>query len=424
MVMDRNNMSHAPAGTPGGGRFDGKGAGAGADDVEPPAGPTGATAVVVRAIRADPDVSEWADRTGRLLDELTAGPAGDDADTGLLVAAIAFDPDGPGGSRSDYIADHVRDALTRSPLRARDRTALETRVRDDIMRTAVHPIEELRRLGLTAGDGERPARPDPSYRPRTFADDRDIARGRAAARGAATRRARRDAVMAAHLAPLDDRMRARFERDVTPASAVGATPLEDAAAYADALAELASRGWDPEAGAAWRRTAGFRRLERELLAGRRPTPAYRRLRDAIGDDPDSYRRLMASGDGMLASDARVMKPFAGLRAGGQTAMLRLAFEHRGTAGALALLRRDPSIEYTVGDPRTHTFRAEHDAVVPDLADDGTVIGSRHTMIGANGIRPASVMAWIHREEPGSPAWEARARERFAGAHGGDWRPAD
>ncbi|KAA8825360.1 hypothetical protein [Bifidobacterium myosotis] len=37
MVTDRNNMSHAPAGTPGGGRFDGKGAGGGADDVEPPA---------------------------------------------------------------------------------------------------------------------------------------------------------------------------------------------------------------------------------------------------------------------------------------------------------------------------------------------------------------------------------------------------
>ncbi|KAA8825089.1 hypothetical protein [Bifidobacterium myosotis] len=37
MVMDRNNMSHRPAGTPDGGRFDGRGGGAGADDVEPPA---------------------------------------------------------------------------------------------------------------------------------------------------------------------------------------------------------------------------------------------------------------------------------------------------------------------------------------------------------------------------------------------------
>lgn len=37
MVMDRNNRSHAPKGTPGGGRFEPKGGDAPADDVTPPA---------------------------------------------------------------------------------------------------------------------------------------------------------------------------------------------------------------------------------------------------------------------------------------------------------------------------------------------------------------------------------------------------
>lgn len=36
MVMDRNNRSHAPKGTPGGGRFEPKGGDAPADDVTPP----------------------------------------------------------------------------------------------------------------------------------------------------------------------------------------------------------------------------------------------------------------------------------------------------------------------------------------------------------------------------------------------------
>lgn len=34
------------------------------------------------------------------------------------------------------------------------------------------------------------------------------------------------------------------------------------------------------------------------------------------------------------------------------------------------------------------------------------------------------MSWIHREKPGSPAWEARARQRFKEANGGEWTAAE
>ena len=44
--------------------------------------------------------------------------------------------------------------------------------------------------------------------------------------------------------------------------------------------------------------------------------------------------------------------------------------------------------------------------------DGSPYKPEHTIITANGINPASVMSWIHREKPGSPAWEQRARQRF------------
>ena len=45
---------------------------------------------------------------------------------------------------------------------------------------------------------------------------------------------------------------------------------------------------------------------------------------------------------------------------GQAAMLRLTAKHRGIEDAVRLARRDQSIEYTVADAKTHTFRSDHD----------------------------------------------------------------
>lgn len=55
--------------------------------------------------------------------------------------------------------------------------------------------------------------------------------------------------------------------------------------------------------------------------------------------------------------------------------------------------------------------------------DGSTYPIGHTVITANGIKPSGVMGWTHREKPGTPEWERRARARFEEANGGEWRRA-
>ena len=105
-------------------------------------------------------------------------------------------------------------------------------------------------------------------------------------------------------------------------------------------------------------------------------------------------------------------------------MLRLAAKHRGVGDAIRLARWDPAVEYTVPDAKHHTFRMEHDRSGIGHMSDGSTYPVGHTIITANGIKPASVMSWIYREKPGSPAWERRARRRFEESNGGEWKPAE
>ena len=76
------------------------------------------------------------------------------------------------------------------------------------------------------------------------------------------------------------------------------------------------------------------------------------------------------------------------------------------------------------DAKTHTFRMEHDRPGIGYYSDGSTYPIGHTVITANGIKPASVMSWIHNEKPGTPEWEARTRTRFEESNGGEWKPAE
>lgn len=105
-------------------------------------------------------------------------------------------------------------------------------------------------------------------------------------------------------------------------------------------------------------------------------------------------------------------------------MLRLTAKHRGVADALRLARWDPSIEYTVADAKTHTFRSRHDGPGVVRMSDGSTYPVEHTIITGNGIKPATVMSWIHGETPGSEAWVRRAEQRFGETRGGEWRQAE
>lgn len=69
-----------------------------------------AVAHVASLVSADPDTAEFEPWLSDRLSTLTAGASmsgQDDSDVRLIAANIQYDPDGPGGSRSDYLASHV-----------------------------------------------------------------------------------------------------------------------------------------------------------------------------------------------------------------------------------------------------------------------------------------------------------------------------
>ncbi|MBT1161739.1 hypothetical protein [Bifidobacterium sp. SO1] len=63
-------------------------------------------------------------------------------------------------------------------------------------------------------------------------------------------------------------------------------------AFASMLSEEQRNGWNPDRGESFRRTRGFRDLERRLLRGRSKTRCYMMLRDALCDDMRSYVDFM------------------------------------------------------------------------------------------------------------------------------------
>lgn len=436
MTADRNNRSHRPKGLPQGvaGTFDTTAATTGIDDVAPPSAGgrrlDDAMADAMNAIMMDPDVAAYAGHAATRLDLLVGRQAmpGETDDMPLIIENLRYDPQAPGGSHADYIADHIEAAYDGIPVKAPDRTQLEQETRQHILETALDPNRELRKLGL------EPVRPDEhtnAYagpQPEDWVGDYDEEtaerRHEAAWKGTQTKQARYAAATEKHLSPLNDDMRDLYKTNVDR-GLINGSAFDDRMAFADTLHELQEDGWNPQAGREYRKSKEFRKLEKQLLDGRKPTRRYRQLRDALCDDEHEYRAFMAADPDVFDPDERIVKPFAGLGPDvGQAAMLRLAAKHRGVGDAIRLARWDPAVEYTVPDAKHHTFRMEHDRPGIGHMSDGSTYPVGHTIITANGIKPSSVMSWIHREKPGSPAWEARARQRFAESNGGEWKPAE
>lgn len=369
----------------------------------------------------DPDVADYSQYAASRLDELVARPAkpGETDDMPLIVANLRYDPMGADGSRADYLADHVQAAYDGVPVKARDRIQLAEETRQHILDTAVDPDKALRELGLRpVQPGEHVGGPDTPRSPGELAE----LRYQAALKGAQTKQARYDAASEKHLAPLNEQMLGLYKANVNR-GLINGSAFDDKMAFADALHELQEDGWNPEKGKEYRQSKDFKKLEKQLLNGRKPTRRYRQLRDALCDDEHGYRAFMAADPDVFDPDERIVKPFAGLGPDvGQAAMLRLAAKHRGVTGALALARWDPGIEYVTADAKTHTFRMEHDRPGIGYMSDGGTYPVDHTIITANGVKPSSVMSWIYGEKPGSPAWERRARRRFEESNGGEWKP--
>lgn len=370
----------------------------------------------------DPDVADYSQYAASRLDELVARPAkpGETDDMPLIVANLRYDPMGADGSRADYLADHVQAAYDGVPVKARDRIQLAEETRQHILDTAVDPDKALRELGLrTVQPGEHVGGPDTPRFPGELAE----LRYQAALKGAQTKQARYDAASEKHLAPLNEQMLGLYKANVNR-GLINGSAFDDKMAFADTLHELQDDGWNPEKGKEYRQSKDFKKLEKQLLNGRKPTRRYRQMRDALCDNEQEYRAFMAANPDVFDPDEKAKKPFAGLGPDvGQAAMLRLAAKHRGVRGAVALARWDPGVEYTVPDAKHHTFRMEHDRPGIGHMSDGSTYPVGHTIITANGIKPSSVMSWIHREKPGSPEWEHRARQRFMEQNGGDWHSA-
>lgn len=263
----------------------------------------------VMLVGNDPDTREHAPAVKKVLerwlhDARECDPGEDD--TPILLELIHYDPDGPGGSASDYLHEHLETAFHDRHYRVRDREALIGRAQENILATALNPDRVFDRLGLPhATRAERAGMngPEPGMNadmqrlaslgltgydgPIPYADQQ----ASPARKGADTRRRRAREARDRHTRALNPMMLDLYWRNMN-VGLVNGSPLEDGLAFADALAELQHDCWDPQAVRDYRRTRGFKRLERELLAGRPSTRRYRQMRDALCDDETEYRRFM------------------------------------------------------------------------------------------------------------------------------------
>ena len=110
-------------------------------------------------------------------------------------------------------------------------------------------------------------------------------------KGAQTKQARYDAASEKHLAPLNEQMLGLYKANVNR-GLINGSAFDDKMAFADALHELQEDGWNPEAGKEYRRSKDFKKLEKQLLNGRKSTRRYRQLRDALCDNEREYRYFM------------------------------------------------------------------------------------------------------------------------------------
>ena len=104
---------------------------------------------------------------------------------------------------------------------------------------------------------------------------------------------------------------------------INGSAFDDKMAFADSLHELQEDGWNPEKGKEYRQSKDFKKLEKQLLNGRKPTRRYRQLRDALCDNEREYRYFMESKPDVFDPNEKVENhsPFG--PDVGQAAMLRL-----------------------------------------------------------------------------------------------------
>lgn len=350
MSVDRNGMSHKPKGLPArvAGTYDTGRQAAGDDDLID-------TRTIGISLLTDPDIHDigsLSDLTGRM----QPLQPGETDDRPLAWAWIAYDPFTENGGDEERATIIMR-GLTR-PLHLDDPDGTMKRLLClRIHHTALNPSREIRRLGLNEYDTIKPNTIDDPYGDMSN-DPETIRREREQQREENRRQLERDrqarekakATRSRHLHDEYGSMADDYDRfirehaDYWQALGQGAGLTGDAPqASRMAMARIALRmhdRYDPRRAAAYRRTPAFKRLERQLLNGRKPTVAYQRIRETVTDD-DQYRQLMRAldqrPDMWTEPERKTPRPIYGFGRGGQALALRYLIEHRGVDGACDIL---------------------------------------------------------------------------------------
>ena len=92
------------------------------------------------------DIKGFADSNDK--DNLKLKKDSETDDKALIIAKLQYDPDGPGGSASDYVASAVNTAFTDKSIHVKDRTKLENEVKARIFTTALDPMKSCAELGI------------------------------------------------------------------------------------------------------------------------------------------------------------------------------------------------------------------------------------------------------------------------------------
>lgn len=350
MSVDRNGMSHKPKGLPAhvAGTYDTSRTTAGDDDLID-------TRTIGMSLLTDPDIHDigsLTDLTGRMQ---PARPDETD-DRPLAWAWIAYDPFTENGGDEERATIIMR-GLTR-PLHLNDPDGTLKRLLClRIHHTALNPLREINRLGLNEYDTIKPNTIDDPYGDMSN-DPETIRREQEQQRDENRRRLERDrqarekakATRSRHLhdeygSMADDHDRfTREHADYWHALGQGAGLTGDAPQASrmamSRIATLLYGRYDPRKAADYRRTSGFKRLEKQLLNGRKPTTAYKRIRETVTND-NQYRQLMHAldqrADMWTEPERKTPRPIYGFGQGGQALALRYLIEHRGVNGACDIL---------------------------------------------------------------------------------------
>lgn len=294
---------------------------------------------LTRELYADPDVNDIAD-ANRILDNIKPSTDGHD-DTNLIVAWVEFDPNSDDcEERASIIERSINRPVALDDPDGHLRRELCHRIR----RTAFDPDREIRELHLTDYDTDRETS-GPRPTDHDTADTRSRNNADAARKAAHTRKTNRERAYGAQA----DSYNRLLDSDPDywnmlgqGAGLTGDAPWASRYAMADIAARMRDNGYDPRTGDEYRKTPGFRRLEKNLLGGRRTTRMYKRLR-TLADNEAGYRHLMTLIDHdprVWDDDMKRARPIYGFGAQGQTLVLHAIYDRDGLDAVMSVVRGD------------------------------------------------------------------------------------